>query len=286
MDTAATHFERRTKTGQSIRLFREDCIAGMNTRLDPGSVDVVVTSPPYNLGIRYGRYDDTTPRDQYLRWMNDWAQAVKRILSEQGSIFLNMGSKPSDPWVPFEVAAVMRNHFTLQNVIHWIKSIYIKQSSYGSPLEINVGHYKPINSPRYVNDMHEYIFHLTRTGTVKLDRTAIGVPYKDQTNISRWHDASGGVRCRGNVWYIPYETIQDHSKDRPHPAAYPPELAGMCIRLHGMDRVNLVLDPFSGLGNTALACMELGVDFIGFEIDETYFEESRNRIRQAVQILL
>ncbi len=268
-----------TKKGNTHTFIFDDCISGMRKHIKPDSIDVVVTSPPYNLGVNYGVYNDKTPREDYLRWLDNWALSIKEALSEKGSFFLNMGSKPSDPWVPFEVIFVMRKHFELQNVIHWIKSIYIKQTSYKEPIEVNVGHYKPINSKRFVNDMHEYIFHLTKSGNVQIDRHSIGVPYKDQTNTHRWHNASTGIKCRGNVWYIPYKTIQDRSQDRPHPASYPPELAEMCVKLHGIDNTKIVLDPFLGIGNSAIGCLNLPVDFIGFEIDPEYYETAMKRIQ-------
>ncbi|MGV3721753.1 MAG: DNA methyltransferase, partial [Actinomycetota bacterium] len=56
----------------------------MNSLLDAGSVDVVVTSPPYNLGIAYGTHDDAVPRDEYLAWCDQWAQSVKRVLASDG----------------------------------------------------------------------------------------------------------------------------------------------------------------------------------------------------------
>ncbi|MCR4401245.1 MAG: site-specific DNA-methyltransferase [Firmicutes bacterium] len=257
----------------------------MRQRLEPGSVDVVVTSPPYNLGVRYGQYDDTIDRGDYLAWTAKWAEAVKEAMSDEASFFLNVGSKPTDPWVPFEVAGVMRGLFHLQNVIHWVKSIAISKvdvGDYGAlASDAAVGHYKPINGRRYLNDCHEYIFHFTKTGRVPLDRLAIGVPYQDKSNVGRWKTARAGVRCRGNTWFIPYETINRREKDRPHPATFPPRLPEMCVRLHGMDKCGLVLDPFLGIGNTAIACVRLGVSFVGFEIDRDYFEEAVRRARAA-----
>ncbi len=253
----------------------------MKHLIKPESVDVIVTSPPYNIGVKYGRYDDTVPRNVYLKWIHRWGSLVRQVLKRDGSLFLNIGSKPSDPWVPFEVAGVLRDSLVLQNVIHWIKSIYIENSSYGEELSLNVGHFKPLNSNRFINDAHEYIFHFTRTGRVPLDRLAIGVPYKDSSNIIRWKSAANGIRCRGNNWYIPYRTIQRRAKDRPHPASYPPELAEMCLKLHGMDRVELVLDPFLGIGNTAIACARLGLTMVGFEIDETYLKEARRLLENG-----
>ncbi|MCL5105729.1 MAG: site-specific DNA-methyltransferase [Armatimonadetes bacterium] len=254
----------------------------MRSHLEENSVSVVVTSPPYNLGIRYNGYDDTLAREDYLEWTGKWAAEVRRVLAEDGSFFLNVGSKPTDPVVPFQILDVMLRHFKLQNVIHWVKSIAILKSEVGNypgiTRDVAVGHYKPITSGRFLNDCHEYIFHLTKNADVSLDRLALGVPYQDKTNIGRWANASGGVHCRGNTWFIPYETIKYREKDRPHPATFPIELPMRCIRLHGLDRVKLVLDPFLGIGSSALSCARLGVPFVGFEIAEEYFNETCRRL--------
>jgi site-specific DNA-methyltransferase (adenine-specific) len=267
-----------------VRLFHEECVAGM-ARLAAGSVSVVVTSPPYNLGVRYSRYDDTISRREYLEWLGRWAAVVRVTLAEEGSLFLNIGGKPSDPWVPFEVVTQMRHHFHLQNVIHWIKSIAIEKADVGDypgiTGDVAVGHFKPINSPRFLNDCQEFVFHLTKTGKVPLDRLAIGVPYQDPSNITRWKAAKEGRRCRGNTWFVPYATIKSRDEQRPHPATFPVELARKCIRLHGLERTTLVMDPFLGLGHAGVAAVNLGVDFVGFELDEAYFGEAAAAIREA-----
>lgn len=255
---------------KEIVLYLGDCFFGMERFVELESVDVIVTSPPYNIGVNYGKYDDRIPRKAYLEWMAEWGRRVKEVLKPDGSVFLNVGSKPSDPWVPLDVANQFRGILSLQNVIHWIKSIYIENSSYDERTSVTVGHFKPINSQRFINDAHEYVFHFTKTGKVPLDRRAIGAPYKDPSNITRWKSADTGVRCRGNNWYIPYSTVQRRATDRPHPASFPPKLAEMCIKLHGLSRVSLVLDPFVGIGNTAVACARLDLNMIGFDIDEEY----------------
>jgi site-specific DNA-methyltransferase (adenine-specific) len=256
----------------------------MRRQLEPASVSVVVTSPPYNLGIKYSRYDDTISRANYLEWIGAWGAVVASRMAEDGSLFLNIGGKPSDPTVPFRVLEVMLKHgLVLQNTIHWVKSISIQKQDVGTYPnivgDVSVGHYKPINSNRFLNDNHEYIFHLTRHGKVKLDRLAVGVPYQDKTNVTRWRGAKDDLRCRGNTWFIPYETIQNRDKDRPHPATFPVKLAEMCIRLHGLARTSLVLDPFLGIGQSALAAMKLKKPFVGFEIDAKYFAEAVRRVR-------
>lgn len=269
-----------------LRFYRGDCL-DLLPRLEPRSVSAVVTSPPYNLGIRYRSYDDRMPREQYLEWTRAWVAAMVPSLDVQGSLFLNVGSTPRDPWVALDIAQAVRPHLHLQNTIHWVKSIVIEQNAAGAAAgltrDLAVGHYKPINSPRYVNDCHEFIFHFTPQGTTRLDRRAIGVPYQDQTNITRWKTAAGGLRCRGNAWFLPYETINSRERDRPHPATFPERLPEYCLRLHGLDRLSLVVDPFLGLGSTAVACAALGVDLIGIDIDEGYLDEAVERARRRLE---
>lgn len=270
--------------GERNRIYLMDCIIGMETLLEPGEVDVIVTSPPYNLGLPYHRYNDKAPRHEYLNWIERVAKACWRVLATKGSLFLNMGYSLKDPWIAWEVAFCFKRHFVLQNVIHWVKSIAIEKEDVGDSSlvqrDIAVGHYKPVNSPRYLHQCHEYIFHFTKNGDVELDRLAIGMPYQDKSNIGRWKSATQDRRCRGNTWFIPYPTIQSRDKERPHPAPFPVKLPILCIRLHGLDKAGLVLDPFMGLGHTALACIRLGVDYIGFEIDEYYIREANKRIQE------
>ena len=271
--------------GERNKIYVRDCLQGMKEFLDDKEVDVIVTSPPYNLGIRYNKYDDTISREQYLDWIEEVAKECKRVLKDDGSCFLNMGHKPRDFWVPWEVAFRLRKHFVLQNVIIWVKSIAIPKEGIDNHSNIKedivVGHYKPIMGERFLNDSFEYIFHFTKNGDVKLDRLAIGVPYKDKSNIGRWKSADQDLRCRGNTWFIPYETIWSREQ-RPHPSSFPPKLPEMCIKLHGLSRTKLVLDPFMGIGSTAIASIKLGVDYIGFEIDESYVKIAERRIKEML----
>ena len=276
----------RISTAKSrVTLCLGDCIEGME-RLESGSVDVVVTSPPYNVGVDYKSYNDRVPRADYLEWLGRWARRLKAVLADEGSLFLNIGSVPRDPWVPFQVAGVMGEIFKLQNVIHWIKAISIAREDVGDypgiSEDVSVGHYKPVNSPRFLNDCHEYVFHLTKTGSVPIDRLAVGVPYRDKTNIARWKGSKEDLRCRGNTWFVPYKTILSRDRERPHPATFPVKLAKMCMKLHGIERMRLAMDPFLGIGHAAIAAAELGVDFLGFEIDKTYYDQACKNVRDAV----
>ena len=257
-------------------LHLKDCVAGM-AKLPAESIDLVVTSPPYNLGIQYSQYSDRQDRQSYLRWCDEWAAQLQRVLKPDGSFFLNIGAAPSNPMLPHEIVLQFRENFVLQNTIHWIKSIAIEDRQG----EINShGHFKPISSKRFLNDCHEYVFHFTKSGRVEIDRLALGVPYQDKSNISRWgHTRGKDRRCRGNTWFVPYQTIQSRKIERPHPATFPVQLAEWCIKLHGISQAGIMLDPFLGIGNSAVAAQRCGVKkFVGFEIDRDYFAEAKRRL--------
>ena len=257
-----------------------DCLEGM-AKMSDATIDLAVTSPPYNLGIAYGQYSDRQERGAYLDWCHAWATELRRVLKSDGSFFLNVGASPSNPLLPHELLLRLRDLFVLQNTIHWIKAISIEDEA---GLTTSRGHFKPISSPRYLNDCHEYIFHLTPEGKTPIDRLALGVPYADKSNIARWgHTKGKDRRCRGNTWFVPYETIQQRAKERPHPATFPVQLAEWCIRLHGISRAETMLDPFLGIGNSAIAAKRCDMKhFIGFEIDKGYLAEATRRSARSI----
>jgi site-specific DNA-methyltransferase (adenine-specific) len=244
-----------------------DCLEVL-AGLDEASVDVVVTSPPYNLSLRYSRYDDQRVEDEYLDWMVAVAKALKRVMKPDASFFLNISGSPNQPWLPFELIVRLRPVFVLQNHITWIKSIAIGTDS--------VGHFKPVAGARFLHHAHEHIFHLTSTGRVALDRMAIGVPYKDKSNIAR-RGHPRDLRCRGNTWFIPYETVQSRAEKFHHPSTFPVDLPRWCIRLHGHAPA-VVLDPFMGTGTTLVATLREGGCGIGIDIDPAYVAIARARL--------
>lgn len=287
----------------------QDCIEGMK-ELAPESVDIVVTSPPYNLDIKYGTYQDAKPRLEYLAWLLDVFTEIKRVLKPNGHFFLNVGYSNLDPWVGHDVAGEARKIMVLQNNFTWIKSIAIDDKQ--------IGHYKPINSERFANPVWEHIFHFTKTGDVKCDKEAIGVPYAYECNIDNTSRVRGRmikklgylnkrdfearatqaekdkvatdlaaklekqkprstVHCPGNAWYIPYETILDRGAHRgSHPATFPTELVRRAIKFSGT--TGTLLDPFMGTGTSAVAAVELGLDWLGFDIDPQYVAWTESRL--------
>lgn len=249
------------------QLITGDCLL-MLPSLPRNSVDVVVTSPPYNIGLQYNTYNDELDEKAYLNWLIDVCVKIRGVMKPQGSFFLNVSGTSVNPWLPFELIAGLRRFFELQNHIVWVKSIAIGDETYG--------HYKPINSGRFLNHVHEHIFHLTLDGNVKLDRTAIGVPYMDKSNIARRGHAQD-LRCRGNTWYIPYKTVNSKEQKFSHPGTFPVELPQACIRLHGVANP-IVLDPFMGTGTTLVAAQLEGGTGIGIEIDPAYVAIATQRL--------
>jgi site-specific DNA-methyltransferase (adenine-specific) len=263
-----------------IELKAVDCIEGMDA-LPAGSMNVCITSPPYNLGIQYRKYNDNQEHAKYLNWTSHWLSAVHRVLDQNGSLFLNLGGCPKKPLLPYEIVLLASKIFKLQNTFHWVKSISLGMKDNST---LSVGHFKPINSERFVNDCHEFIFHFTKNGNVPIDRLALGVPYMDKSNVKRWgHTKGNDLRCRGNVWFLPYKTIQRRSKQRPHPATFPPELAQYALKLHGHADQLSVIDPFVGIGNSALGARRVGVKkFVGFDIDESYIEDALRLLAASI----
>jgi site-specific DNA-methyltransferase (adenine-specific) len=270
------------------KVYHEDCVGFMNRLIDNGiSIDVIVTSPPYNINKEYGSYHDNRQEKDYLSWLQTIARKSVNILKEDGSFFLNVGAMHSEPTLPFKIAQQFtKEDYKLQNVIHWIKSVTIEKEDIGRSNSlrdsVSVGHFKPIVSKRFLSDFQEYIFHFTKTGCLELSKLSIGVQYQDKTNIGRWKSATQDKRDRGNVWFIPYPTVTER---RPHPAVFPEKLPCLCIKLHGIKDRLLVYDPFMGIGTTALACLSLGINYLGTEIDEQYVRIAMENITERTRYL-
>jgi site-specific DNA-methyltransferase (adenine-specific) len=246
------------------------------TSLPDKTFKCIVTSPPYNIGKNYGSIvNDSKPANEYLEWMGLVFKECCRVLTDDGSLFINVGYTSTMPWIAMDVANVVRPFMVLQNQITWVKNISIGDTSHG--------HFKPINSPRYVNVTNEMLFHFTKKGAVPIQRLEIGVPFMHKSNLkSRGVEKKekADIRCRGNSWFVPYETIQNNRKERGgHPASYPVELAEMCIKLAcGSEKTSLVLDPFLGTGTTLVAAKRLGLSGTGIDINLEFLKFAQERL--------
>ena len=249
-----------------IEIICGDCIEVMRKQIADESISIVTTSPPYNQGIRYRSYNDDRETVEYLNWLQEVFAEIERVLKPDGSFFLNIGHAPKHPLTPMKVAEVAGKMFQLQNQIVWVKSITVDGSSRG--------HFMPIKGNRFLNRSWEFVFHFTKSGKVPLDRLAAGVPYEYELNAAR---TGSKLRCGGDVWFISHRTVHGAEDRADHPATFPPELAERCIRLAGINKNTVVLDPFCGV-NGMIAASRLGVRGIGIEMDASYCEAARKRI--------
>jgi site-specific DNA-methyltransferase (adenine-specific) len=255
-------------------------------------------------------YDDNKPREEYLNWLEEVFKSIKRCLKDDGHFWLNVGYSNIDPWVGMDVAQVARKHFVLQNNFVWVKSIAID--------DVTRGHFKPINSDRFSNPTWEHLFHFTKTGSVKCDKLSVGVPYMHDSNLDNGSRMKGRMvkklgfqdqrdfyrnatpeqiemvessvsskldgkvkvdkRCKGNSWFVPYDTIQNRDKHRgSHPATYPVKLVEDCIKFSNLES-GILLDPFMGSGTSAISSLNQGLDYIGYDIDGDYITFANDRI--------
>ncbi|MGI0092182.1 MAG: DNA-methyltransferase [Nitrososphaerales archaeon] len=224
------------------------------------SVQVCVTSPPYFRKKKYETQYSTY--GEYRDYLKQVWNEVKRVMSDSALLFVNIGNSFENQFKSHEIAKdLVECGFTLVQQVIWVK-----------------GHHSPVQGHKHLNHLYEYIFIFSKSEQeYSLERLAIGVPYKDKSNIGRWKIAKKDLRCRGDVWYINYETVQKHSQ-KLHDAIFPTELPELCIKLASKRKSDIVLDPFTGSGTTSLAAHELGRKSIGYEVNRSYESVIRKKL--------
>lgn len=222
-------------------------------QLPEAAFSTIVTSPRYNIGKNYGEeVNDKTSKEFYLSEMRCAGRLLYNVAKDDCLFFLNVGDNADWPNRSWCVCSEMEQAgWNLVQPIVWLKSIEGK------------GHFTPTPGNKYLNNVYEHVFILSKDkSSYSLDRLAVGVPYTDKTNTTRFKHGQT-TRCAGNVWYIPYETTGKTYK-KCHAAPFPVELPERCIKLNGCR--GPVLDPFAGVLTTALAAKKLGVDYTVIDI--------------------
>jgi len=132
-----------------------DCLKFLETTPD-NSFDVCISSPPYNLGVRYSEYKDT--RSDYIEWMKDIWYEVCRVLKPDGHLFLNLGYSKDNPFDTYKVAENVP--WSLQNNIIWAKAVEVDGRVRGYSI--------PHSSKRYLQNGWEHLFHFTKNGNTPM----------------------------------------------------------------------------------------------------------------------
>jgi site-specific DNA-methyltransferase (adenine-specific) len=226
-------------------------------------VDLVITSPPYNLSVNYGSIDDALHYEEYLKFTELWLKKTYLLLKDDGRLCLNIpldknknGQKPVYADV---VKIAMDIGFKYQSTIVWNEQNISRRTAWGSWLSA---------SAPYVIAPVEMIVVLYKNSWKKLK--------KGETTITK----EEFIEWTNGVWSFPGES----KKKVGHPAPFPIELPRRCIRLFSY-KDDLILDPFLGSGTTAVAGLLEGRQVIGVEINPDYVDIAIRRIKELAASL-
>ena len=246
-----------------IFLYNEDFIN--QSEIEPESVDLTVTSPPYNVDISYGSTDDNRSYKDYLLFTNSWLKTVYRLSKNSGRLCLNVPldkNKGGQQAVCADITTIAKEiGWKYHTTIIWNEGNISRRTAWGSWLSA---------SAPYVIAPVEVIIVMYK-GRWKKD--------KGTSDISR----EEFMAWTNGLW-----TFNGQSKKGAggHPAAYPVELPKRCIKLFSYIG-DTVLDPFVGSGSTLLASNLNHRIGIGFEIDKDYCQIAVKRIEEiSLQSLL
>jgi DNA modification methylase len=231
------------------------------------SVDFIITSPPYKKsdGFCYSL-------------MFGLGDSAKLWLKPGGRVFLVFGQLREDFARPLRAALDFHQASGLEmgQTIAWVKSIAIGSEQ--------TGHYQPLNSPSVLNYCWEPVFTFWRAGAnglePKLDRLAVGVPFKDKGNMKRGKRGSNGdVHCAGDAWFVPHVTTGPGGA-KTHPHEFPEALVERALRVAGTKPGMTVLDPFGGGGTTAVVAKRLGLHATLIDVSATRLTDAKQRWNQ------
>ena len=246
----------------------EDVVA----TLKDASIDLVISSPPYNIGRNYGFYKDN--KSNYLDWQISFWNKVCTKVKDNGHVFLNIQPSRQNPLWCYELVSQL--DWQIQNTFIWAKQIEIDNHVKGQGTTFK--------SKKYLPNGWEFVFHLTKAGETEISQKNSGVKYQPQWAEQNAKRFGKTWRPTTNVWHIPYETIGHGkiSKEKmkgDHPAIFPNKLVEKCIKVSGCND-GVVLDPFLGTGTTSLVAKNMGLASIGIEIDEQYYNFAVEKIKQ------
>jgi len=225
-------------------------------QLPENSVHMMVTSPPYNVGKDY---DQDLSLVEYLAFLKTvWSEAL-RVLVPGGRACINVANLGRKPYIPlhaFIVQDMLEMGFLMRGEIIWNKAASASGSTaWGSWLSA---------SNPTLRDVHEYILVFSK-GTFKRDK-----PDGRQATITKGEF----LESTKSVWNLTAES----AKKIGHPAPFPIELPQRLIQLYTFEG-EVILDPFMGSGQAALAAIQSKRRYIGYEIDPGYVQLAESRIR-------
>lgn len=229
--------------------------------LPDNSVHLVVTSPPYNVGKEY---DKNLTLGEYLEFLRRVWTEVKRVLVPGGRLCINLANLGRKPYIPlhaFVIEDLLELGFLMRGEIIWNKaSSGSSSTAWGSWLSAK--------NPT-LRDVHEYILVFSK-GTFSRGN------FGRNSTISK----EEFLEFTKSVWTFPAES----AKKVGHPAPFPVELPYRLIQLYTFEN-EVVLDPFMGSGQTAIAALKTHRFYVGYETNSEYVKLAERRISEFVSEL-
>jgi site-specific DNA-methyltransferase (adenine-specific) len=247
-----------------IKLINDDILKADFNGLPP--INLIITSPVYNVGIDYNNYNDTMTYPEYLIWSKKWISKLYSLLADDGRVCIN---------IPFSVTPVHLNKVKGEDDINYpVVADYTKICE-----EVGLKYWRTLVWDK--NHSNKTCWGSWRSASAPFMRDpseAILVFYK--TTWKRNNKGESTICGRDfmswtkNVWKMQPETASEH------PAAFPPELPNRCIRLFSY-KDDVICDPFLGSGTTGEVAVRLNRSFIGVEMSDTYYNMAKTRIDEA-----
>lgn len=221
------------------------------------SIDLVITSPPYNVGMEY---EEELKQDDYLAKLCAVFFEVRRVLKPDGRVCVNIAGTGRDPYVPLQSYI---NNLMIETLGYKMRGeiIWDKGSSVGSSTAW--GSWQSASNPS-LRDVHEYILIYSK------DKMAKSFPGRSDITKQEF------MEYTKSIWRMPTASAMQLG----HPAPFPVELPSRLIKLYS-NKEDVVLDPFVGSGTTAVAALQLGRAYIGYDINAEYVAAAEHRLRQV-----
>lgn len=242
-------------------IYNEDCLEGMK-RIPDGSVDLIVTDPPY--GIEYRTFRTNSRRimnDDNLRWIDEFAYQSSRVLKHTNHIYCFVDAETSADFI----VAFRKHGFKIRNLLTIPRGI------------------KGNGGDRIFQQQFEFCVFATlgsKTEGRKFNQTKILKPSDVYLKDKRYKPKEWLYRLPDN-WHWTKSSVHN-AKDKLHPTEKNVRCIEDMLALSSSAR-EVVLDPFMGSGTTAIACMNTNRNYIGFELDEDYHKLSEQRISDHIK---
>ena len=227
--------------------------------LPDNSVHLMVTSPPYNVGKEY---DENLTLNEYREFLKRVWTEVKRVLVPGGRACINIANLGRKPYIPlhaFLIEDMLDLGFLMRGEIIWNKA------SSGSP-STAWGTWLSAKNP-ILRDIHEYILVFSKSSFAR-DRIE-----NKKSTISK----EEFLEFTKSVWTFSAEPATKVG----HPAPFPVELPYRLIQLYTFEK-EVILDPFMGSGQTAIAAIKTHRHYIGYETNQEYIELAQRRIKDFI----